>query len=133
MRACLLCLGVVITLTGCGRAGDRADVRRVAEAFAVALAQDRGQAACAALAEDTRAELVSQEGKRCADAVGSLELKGGAVARVVLDVDGAMVELSSGERDFLSRTTNGWRLAAVGCLAEDGPPDRYPMDCELAA
>jgi hypothetical protein len=132
VRRAALSIGVLV-LAGCGRGGDRAAVRSVTERFLTAYQEDRGGTACAALGEDTRAELVSQEGTACADAVGSLQLDGGMVTRVVLDVDGALVELSSGERAFVSRTTNGWRLTAVGCRPTDGPPDRYPMDCELTA
>jgi hypothetical protein len=52
---------------------------------------------------------------------------------VVVDLDGALVDLSSGETAFVSRTVNGWRLTAVGCSPKDGPPTRFPMDCELSA
>lgn len=133
MRGAAVMITVAVAAAGCGRSGDRADVRKIGETFTTALAQGRGDAACAALAEDTRAELVSQEGEACADAIGSLEVEGGTVERVALDVDGAMVEFTSGERDFLSRTANGWRITAVGCLPKAGPPDRHPTDCELEA
>jgi hypothetical protein len=132
VRRAALLIGVLL-LAGCGRGGDRAAVRSVTERFVTAYDQSRGDVACAALSEDARAELVSQEGTACADAIRSLQLGGGTVTRVVLDVDGALVELSSGESAFVSRTTNGWRLTAVGCQPKDGPPDRHPMDCELTA
>jgi hypothetical protein len=123
----------VLLVSGCGQSDDRAAVRRVTERFVTAFAQSQGDVACAALSEDTRAELVSQEGEACATAVGSLDLEGGKVTRVVVEVTSALVVLSSGERVYLGKTANGWRLSAVGCLPKDGPPDRYPMDCELSA
>jgi hypothetical protein len=123
----------VVLAAGCGQSGDRAAVRGVTERFVADYGAARGDAACAALSEDTRAELVRDEGEACVDAVTSLELDGGEVTRIVVDVDGALVQLSSGERMFLGRTPDGWRLSAVGCRAVDGPPDRHPMDCELTA
>jgi hypothetical protein len=120
---------IVLAVAGCGRSDHRAQIRGTVEQFLSGDAAER----CAALSEGARAELVSQEARPCAEAIGSLDLEPGAIARVTVDVDGAIVDLSSGESAFVTRTVNGWRLSAVGCAPEDGPPTRYPMDCELKA
>jgi hypothetical protein len=130
-RAAVIVLAVMAA--GCGRGNDRAEIRGVVSGFLSAYEADLGPAACNALSEGARAELVSEEAKPCPQAVASLDLEPGRVERVVVDLDGALVDLSSGETAFVTRTANGWRLSAVGCSAEDGPPTRFPMDCELSA
>jgi hypothetical protein len=120
---------IVLAVAGCGRSDDRAQIRGTVEQFLSGDAAER----CAALSEGARAELVSQEAKGCAEAIGTLDLEPGEIVRVTVDIDGAIVDLSSGESAFVTRTVNGWRLSAVGCAPEDGPPTRYPMDCELKA
>jgi hypothetical protein len=34
---------------------------------------------------------------------------------------------------FLDRGPQGWRISAVGCRAQDGPPLDVPMQCEAQA
>lgn len=128
LAACLLALMVA----GCGQGDDRAAVRGVTRDFVAAYHAHDGGRACALLSEDTRATLVQEEAKRCADAITALKLDGGTITRADVEVTNAKVDLSSGESAFLSRTPNGWRLSALGCRPQ-GPPASEPMDCELEA
>jgi hypothetical protein len=124
-------LGVVVG--GCAQSDDRAAVRSVTHAFLTDYAAHHGPAACAALSADARAELVSSEGKRCARAIGALQLDGGRITKVDVRITNAKVDLSSGESVYLGKTANGWRLSALGCKPKDGPPSEYPLQCELQA
>jgi len=129
----VLAVLAVLATAGCGRSGDRAEVRTVTEHFLTAFEAGDGQAACADLSTDTRKELESQEQRDCRDAVGELELEPGAPDRVEVYVTNAKVDLASGQSVFLSRTKEGWRLSAVGCEPEAGEPADRPFDCELEA
>jgi len=126
------CALAALTAGGCGQSDDRATVRSTTERFLAAYKADEGDTACAALSQDTRKELESQEKKSCAEAIGDVELKEGAVDRVEVDITNAKVDLDSGETVFLSEEAVGWRIAAVGCKPE-GEPRKRPMDCELQA
>ena len=133
MRLAIVLVLAALTTAGCGRSGDRAEVRTVTEHFLAAFEADDGEAACADLSTDTRRELESQEQRDCRDAVGELELEPGAPDRVEVYVTNAKVDLASGQSVFLSRTKEGWRLSAVGCEPEAGEPADRPFDCELEA
>jgi hypothetical protein len=121
---------LLVGLAGCGRDGDRADVRAVTDRFFAAFESGDGEQACEQLSPDTRAELESQEQRDCRDAITELQLDGGSVTAVDVFVLNAIVELSSGETAFLSDGAEGWRLSAIGCQDEGKPADR-PYDCEL--
>ena len=125
-------LAAAAATAGCGQSDDRATVRATTERFLAAHAADQGETACAALAEDTRAELEKQESRACADAIGDVELEGGAVAGVEVAMTGAKVDLAGGESVFLSEQAAGWRISAVGCTPQ-GDPRAEPFDCELEA
>lgn len=128
----LLVLAAVVGVVGCGRSDDRAMVRGTTQDFLEDLDARRGAGACAALSEDTRAELVRTEAKPCPEAVASLDVGSGPVERVSVEVENAVAVYAGGERAYLGRTDDGWRLSAVGCRRGDGPPGEYPLDCELA-
>jgi hypothetical protein len=121
---------LLLGLAGCGRAGDREDVRAVADRFFAAVESGDGEQACEQLSPATRAELESQEQRDCRDAVTELQLGGGSVTAVDVFILNAVVELSSGETAFLSDGEEGWRLSAIGCQSQGKPSDR-PYDCEL--
>lgn len=118
---------------GCGQGDAAGEVRTVTESFYSALETGDGEAACARLDVDTRAQIESQERRDCRDAVSELELQGGGTARVEVFVTSAKVELSSGESAFLDRGAQGWRLSAVGCRPEEGKPADRPYECEAEA
>ena len=121
-----------VALSGCGQSADRDTVRATSTRFLAAYAAYQGDAACAALSQDTRKELVSQEKKPCADAIGSVELEPGPVRHVDVELTNAKVDLGGGESLFLSEEATGWKISAVGCKPQ-GDPRNTPMDCELQA
>lgn len=125
----LLCLA----LSGCGRSEDRAEATGVAERFFAAVESGDGAAACAELSSDTRKKLEDDEKEPCSEAIGGLELEGGALRTIELFLTNAKADLDNGDSAFLSLTEQGWRLSAVGCKPVDGPPGDAPMDCELEA
>jgi hypothetical protein len=122
----------VLALAGCGQSDDRGTVRATTDRFLAAYEADDGAAACAALSADTRKALESQESRPCPEAIGSVEIAGGAVAKVDVAVTNAKVDLAGGESLFFSEQAAGWRITAVGCRPE-GPPADTPLDCELEA
>jgi len=127
--ATLLC---ALGTAGCGRGGDRADVRAIAERFVAAYERDQGPAACAALSGPARLALEREEQKACAAAVGGVDLDGGRVTAVEVYTTNAKVDFSSGESAFFSEEAAGWRLSAAGCRPQGKPADR-PFECELEA
>jgi hypothetical protein len=133
MRAFAVALLLAAFAGGCGRDGDRDAVQAVTDRFYAAFDAGDGETACAQLSTDTRSELESQEQQPCAEAVGSLQLEGGALERVQVYVTNAKADLMSGESAFLSHTADGWRLSAVGCQPVGGKPADRPYDCELEA
>lgn len=133
MRACAVALLLAALAGGCARDGDRDTVEAVTDRFYAALDAGDGATACAQLSTDTRSELESQEQQPCAEAVGSLQLEGGDLERVQVYVTNAKADLASGETAFLSLTSDGWRLSAVGCTPVGGKPADRPYDCELEA
>lgn len=132
-RALLACIAIAAaSVAGCGRSADRADVRSVADRFYAAIAQDRGDLACAQLSHPTRQQLESQTGQPCDDVVTRLDHAGGEVAAVAVFVTNAKVDMTSGESVFLSLEPEGWRLTAIGCKPPARPRDE-PFDCEAEA
>ena len=125
----LLCLGA----TGCGRTADREQATEVAERFFSAVGSGDGATACAQLSADTRKALEDDEQKPCREAIGGLSIEAGTPTKLELYLTNAKADLDNGESAFLSQTTEGWRLSAVGCKPGDGPPADAPMDCELEA
>jgi hypothetical protein len=129
-----LVLAVLATaLTGCGTADDREEASVVVERFYQAVRQDQGERACGLLSSATAQALASQSGQSCHDVVTRLDYEGGAVERAQVFITSARVDLRGGESAFLDREPEGWRITAVACKAEEGPPNRHPMDCEAEA
>lgn len=124
-----LVLASAATVAGCGRAGERDEVRDVAARFSAAVADGDGAAACRQLSGSAQAELAQQEGEPCASAVLRLGLRPGAVARVHVYMTSAAATYASGEWSFLDRDRAGWRLSAIGCRFEDGKPRSRPATC----
>ena len=127
-RPALVLLIGAVALAGCGRDGDRATVRRVAEGFYAAVAHHDGAAACARLSADARKALEQQESAPCARAVVHLNLSGRRAHIVRVYSTDAAVELLHGDTVFLQDTAEGWRVDAAGCR----PQARgEPADCEV--
>jgi hypothetical protein len=128
LRQVLLVCAGVLALAGCGRTGDRATVRSVAEGFYTAVADHDGAAACARLSADTRQALEQQESAPCARAVQRLDLSGRRADIVQVYSTDAAVELVHGDTVFLEDTSRGWRISAAGCRPQ---AHGEPADCEV--
>jgi hypothetical protein len=129
-RLALLFPIAVLALTGCGRAGDRIEVRGTAEGFYAAVARHDGARACTLLSADTRKAFEQQESAPCARAVVHLDLSGSRAHIVRVYSTDAAVELIRGDTVFLQDTPQGWRVDAAGCR----PQARgEPADCEVAS
>ena len=118
----------LLALAGCGRSGDRATVRAIAEGFYAAVDDHDGARACGWLSADARQALERDESAPCARAVERLQLSGRRARRVELYVTNAAVALRGGDTVYLQDTARGWRIAAAGCRAAAYDT---PADCEL--
>jgi hypothetical protein len=132
MRHTLPAMLALLLLAGCGQSDDRAIVRSTTERFLAAVDAKQGAVACGVLASDTRKALESEESKPCPQAIGSVNVAGGAVVHVQVAITSAKVDLAGGESFFLSEEKPGWRISALGCRAS-AAPTRTPFDCELEA
>jgi hypothetical protein len=126
-----IAIAAIAAIAGCGTSGDRADSAAVVERFYDAVRHDDGQAACDQLSTAAMKALESQSGQSCANAVTRLDYEGGAIVRTQVFLTSASVDLRGGETAFLDHEPEGWRISAVACKAEDGPPSERPMDCEV--
>ena len=108
IRLILLLIATVAAIAGCGGSANDAAVRGVAGRFLDGVGSGDGKTACAQLSPQTRAELEKS-----------------------VYVLNAMVELTSGETEFLEEGSQGWRLTAVGCTPRAGEPVDQPYDCKL--
>ena len=118
----------VLALAGCGRSGDRGDVRSIAEGFYVAADAHEGAQACTWLSADARQTLEQDESEPCARAVEHLKLSGRRAERVEVYSTEAAVALRRGDVVYLEETPQGWRITAAGCRA---PAYAKPATCEL--
>jgi hypothetical protein len=123
----VLALAAVV-VAGCGRSGDRATVRSVAEGFYAAVDGHEGVRACALLSAGARQAIEQDESAPCARAVDHLKLSGRRAQRVVIHSTNAAVELGGGDVVYLETTPQGWRISAAGCR---DPAYDKPADCEL--
>jgi hypothetical protein len=131
MRACACAIFVLLAFAAAGCGADDSTVRATAQRFVDAAGSDDGDTACAQLTPDTRAALEEQEQRECRVAVTDLKLEVGTIDSVRVYAFNAIVELSSGEAEFLEKGSQGWRLSAVGCTPAKGRPKDEPYDCEL--
>jgi hypothetical protein len=129
----LIVWGLALCAGGCGRDGDRAHVRAVADRFLQALADHDGTAACAELSSDTRKQLEASEQQPCREAVGGMGLQRAPVTRVQVFITNAKADLANGDSLFLSQGAQGWQLSAVGCRPTSGKPADRPYDCAVHA
>jgi hypothetical protein len=131
MRCAALLLVVLfgVLLAGCGTSGDRRGARAAVERFNAALERRDGRGACDELTEGAAAKLESSEKKPCDQAILSLELDPSGVANVEVFVTSGRADLTSGGATFLDETSQGWKIAALGCE----PRPEQPYECELEA
>ncbi len=128
-RSLLALAGVALALTGCG-ATDSDGAADAAERLYTAYADRDGAAACATLSDDTRQQLVEDEGKPCEEAVLALDLSGTRVIGKQAYMTEAKVETDGGDSVFLEETgAHGWLVTAAGCRPV--PDQEAPYDCEV--
>jgi hypothetical protein len=118
----------VLALVGCGRAGDRASVRSVAESFYAAARAHDGARACTWLSAGARQALERDQSSSCAQAIAHLKLSGGGARRVEIYSTNAAVALRGGDVVYLETTPRGWRISAAGCR---DPAYATPATCEV--
>ena len=118
----------LLALAGCGRSGDRASVRSVAEGFYAAAGHHDGARACTWLSADARQALEQDQSSPCAQAIDKLKLSGRRAARVEVYSTDAAVALRGGDVVYLQDTPQGWRISAAGCR---NPAYDKPATCEL--
>jgi hypothetical protein len=118
----------VLALAGCGRAGDRASARSVAESFYAAARAHDGARACTWLSAGARQALEQDQSSSCARAIAHLQLSGGAARRVEVYSTNAAVALRGGDVVYLETTPQGWRISAAGCR---DPAYATPATCEV--
>jgi hypothetical protein len=114
----------VLLLTGCGGL-DVEEVEKVAADFA----GGEGAAQCELLAPGALAALVEEESSSCEEAIGQVPLGSGAVMEVAVWGEEAQAKLSD-DTLFLTRTSDGWRIAAAACTPQSAD---QPYDCQLEA
>ncbi|SHK51914.1 hypothetical protein SAMN05443637_107151 [Pseudonocardia thermophila] len=107
-----------VVLAACGSARD-AEVRTAATAFAAAVADGDGAAACAALTPEARRG-VQSFGRDCAATIVQLP-PAGIVEAVQVWGDSAQVRFA-GDVVFLAELGDEWRVRAAGCRARPGAP-----------
>ena len=128
-RALPLAVAVLaLALAGCGRSGDRAKVRSIAEGFYAAAGARDGARACTWLSAGARQALEQDESEPCARAIGQLKLSGSRARRVEVYSTNASVALRGGDVVYLEDTPRGWRISAAGCR---DPAYAKPATCEL--
>ena len=116
----------VLVLCGCG-AGDAA-AAQTASAFAAAVGARDFPQACELLAPATRATLEFQQSLPCPRALLGDNLSSEPVAQV--EVWGGKARARAGSDTwFLTRTTQGWRIASAGCVAQG---DDIPYLCKVS-
>ena len=119
---------LALALAGCGRSGDRANVRSIAEGFYAAAGAHDGARACTWLSPDARQALEQDQSEPCARAVEQLKLSGNGARRVEVYSTEAAVALLGGDVVYLEETPQGWRISAAGCR---DPAYATPATCVL--
>src|SRR3954465_7168980 len=116
---------VLLLASACGGGGETG-AAQAASAFGAALDGGDTARACQLLAPATRSLLEYQESQPCAQAIGQRKLTSGALRGVVVwgvEVWGGEAQArTSTDTWFLTRTGQGWRVAAAGCVAHGDAP-----------
>ena len=132
-RVLLLAAALALLVGGCGSSDDRDQARETVERFYAAIGDDEPEVACEQLGESTLEQLESQTGQPCEGVITRLSYESGEVTRTQVYITNAKVDLDSGESAFLSRESDGWKLSAIACKAEEGKPADRPLECEVEA
>lgn len=122
---------VLYTTLGFARNADNGEPAAAVRAFAAALEQENGAAACGLLSTDAQTSIETARKKPCDQ--GVVEVKddvkpGGAPSDTDIAERSAIVKTSPDHAAFLDKTAAGWKVSASGCKRQAGDA-RY--DCEL--
>jgi hypothetical protein len=109
---------VLLLVSACG--GDTG-AAQAASAFGAALGGGDTARVCQLLAPATRSLLEYQESQPCPQAIGQRKLTSGALQGVEVWGGEAQARTST-DTWFLTRTGQGWRVAAAGCVAQGDAP-----------
>jgi hypothetical protein len=110
---------LLLVLSACG--GNDTGAAGAATAFGAALGAGDTARACELLAPATRSLLEYQESQPCAQAIGQRKLTSGALQGVEVWGGEAQARTST-DTWFLTRTGQGWRVAAACCVAHGDAP-----------
>jgi hypothetical protein len=118
--------GAALVLCGCG--AQDAAVDQAAAAFGADLGAGDLSRACELLAPATRATLEFQQSQPCVQALQNAKLGAGPVVQV--EVWGGQAQARTNfDTWFLTRTAQGWRVAAAGCVPHG---DNAPYLCKVS-
>jgi len=112
----------------CACGADDTAAEKAASAFVAALGAGDLLQACELLAPATRATVEYQQSGPCPQAIQQDNLAAGAVLQVEVWGGEAQARTSS-DTLFLTRTGQGWRVAAAGCVA---PVPDAPYVCKVS-
>jgi hypothetical protein len=115
-------------LAACACGADDTAAEQAASAFIAALGAGDLLQACELLAPATRATVEYQQSGPCPQAMQQDNLAAGAVLQVEVWGGQAQARTSS-DTLFLTRTAQGWRVAAAGCVA---PAHDAPYTCKVS-
>ena len=123
-------LGIVVLLVvGLSACGDRnAPVEDAARAFAQAVADRDGAAACRMLAPATADELERSSGKPCDEAILEEDIPEPSALESVEVYGTAGSVTTATDTMFLGKFQGGWRVTAAACAAASPGP----YDCDVA-
>jgi hypothetical protein len=124
----LCAVAAALALSGCGVGGSEREARAVTDSFLTAIGNRDGHAACAQLSRDTVKKIIESDQKPCEEAILDLKLQGASAGSVRVYVNSARATVAGGDRLYLDRGPNGWKISAAGCKPQ---PDRQPDDCDL--
>ena len=125
-----LALLAVLVLSGCGGGLRSVDAATdVATRFAAALSASEGERACGLLTPTTSAELEQSSGKPCASALLEEVDPPTPTAQARVYGTAAIVTTAQGPV-FLTRSSAGWRVVALGCAPVPSEPSG-PYDCTV--
>jgi hypothetical protein len=116
----------LLALCACG--ADDTAAEKAASAFVTALGAGDLVQVCELLAPAARATFEYQQSKPCPQAIQQDDLAPGAVLQVEV-WGGAAQARTSSDTLFLTRTAQGWRVAAAGCVAQ---ADDAPYACKVS-
>jgi hypothetical protein len=128
--ACAAAVGVVagvVGLSGCAAGGGEQDATATVQRFFAAIEGDDAASACAQLTPRTRQDIETSEGKSCAEALPTDQLRPGKITGADVWSDRAQVDTSTGVV-FLAEFDSRWLIAAIGCT----PEDEAPADCVVS-